>query len=245
MEQAEEEARAALERDGAGVQGEPTGLAPDITEVEVFGPGRPGKRPAILGTRSLSKAELASLQQGSAPAVKQLRDSHHMVARLCALGLRTGDVAFRTGFSIIRISTLRKDPAFAQLVEQYRQDVDEAWKEAADEYFETVISNRITSARLIRDKLEAADPDDVTFGQLVAIHSDSADRTGYPKRSVAVNVNVDFAAQLDRAIARSAKALPESPPPAIPPPDPPNGRQTEQGGELVPSLLPAPLRRRA
>lgn len=158
--------------------------------------------------RELEAGEVASLQRGKSPAVKVYRDSHHMVARLFATGLRPGAVAARVGYSLGRVSTLYADPAFKELIASYRDSVDEEWKESVDEYFETVAANRTIAARLINDKLSDADHSDVSFRELVAIHGDAADRTGYPKRSVAVNVNVDFAARLDQAIKRSAGARP-------------------------------------
>lgn len=173
----------------------------------MLGAGRPAKFPSIDGVRELEQVEVERLKPGREPAVKALRDSHHMIARLCAIGLRTTEIAERTGYSIARVSVLRNDPAFRELVEQYKVDVDESFRENVDEYFSLVAKNRTLSARLINDKLsEIEDLDDVSIRELVAVHSDSADRTGYPKRSVAVNVNVDFAARLDQAIQRSNRA---------------------------------------
>lgn len=169
--------------------------------------GRPGKRPAIEGVRELTLEEVQNGVHGRAPSVKRFRDSHHMLARLFAIGMRPGAVAERVGYSIARVSTISGDPAFQELVESYRASVDEKWKESVDEYFDLAISNRIISARLINDKLTEAEPDDISMRELVMVHSDMADRTGYPKRTVAVNVNVDFAAQLDRAIKRSSQSV--------------------------------------
>lgn len=53
-------------------------------------------------------------------SLKRIRDHHHLVARLIAEGRRTTDVAFETGLSISRVSILKNDPAFQQLVEVYR-----------------------------------------------------------------------------------------------------------------------------
>lgn len=177
----------------------------------MLGRGRPKGRPTIDGVRELSVEEVSVSERGRAPSVKRFRDSHHMVARLFASGLRPGEVAERTGYSLNRISTLYADPAFQDLIANYRESVDFGWRESVDEYFDTVSANRTIAARLIRDKLEDAKPEDVSFRELVTIHADAADRTGYPKRSVAVNVNLDFAAKLDQAIKRSGavqQALP-------------------------------------
>lgn len=218
----------------------------------MFGPGRPAMKPEILSVTPLTAEDITNFtpapasQAGSKVAV--LRDSHHMVARLLALGLRPGEVARRAGYSLGRVSTLQSDPAFQELITKYRGTVDESFAETADEYFETVAANRIIAARRLNDML-TDDEKEFTPAQLVAIHADAADRTGYPKRSVAVNVNVDFAARLDKAIAATKKALPSPtfqgsagggglgedarvPSPAAPPP--------ESKAEILP-----PLRRRA
>lgn len=170
-----------------------------------LGAGRPAKSPTIDGVRELSRGEVDSVSRGKIPSVQRFRDSHHRVARLFAMGLRPGEVAERSGYGNVRISTLYADPAFQELIASYRESVNEAWKESVDEYYDTVVSNRITSARLIADKLEAVEPDDISFRELVSIHADSADRTGYGKRTQ-INVQVDFASRLDEAIKRSNQA---------------------------------------
>lgn len=171
------------------------------------------------------------------------------------MGLRSGDVAERTGYSLVRISILKADPAFADLVASYRADVDDAWKTETNEYFSTVAHNRTMSARLINDTLAEADVGDIPLNQLVAIHSDSADRTGYPKLKAALNVNMDFASQLDAAIDRSKKAkviehLPDpvsisAPSLANPAPDSARGIGAGQQETNSLSAAPLPLKRRA
>lgn len=197
----------------------------------MLGRGRPSQRPSILGVSDLTRGEVAEISRGAKPAVKVFRDSHHMVARLFAVGLRPGEVSARSGYSLNRISTLYGSPAFKELIAQYRDSVNDGWKESVDEYFDLVTANRTISARLLNDKLSVAEPDDLSVRELVAIHADSADRSGYPKRSVAVNVNLDFAAKLDAAIQRSDKArVIEHVPSPSPSPSPDN---------------PAPIRRLA
>lgn len=173
----------------------------------MLGIGRPAKRPSIDGVRELSRDEVANVTKERLPAVKKLVDSHHNVARLVAMGCRPNEVALRSGYTLARISTLIHDPAFQELVASYRSSVDQSWRESVDEYYETINSNRTIAARLINEKLGAIeDSDDISFRELVSIHSDAADRTGYPKRNIAVNVNVDFASRLDQAIKRSNEA---------------------------------------
>lgn len=171
----------------------------------MLGPGRPRQKPEIYSVEPLTKAEVMShTPRKVAGRVATFRDSHHRVARLFAFGMRPGEVAAASGYSLGRVSTLYADPAFQELIAVYRKEIDAGFIEQADEYYATVNSNRVIAARLLNDKLIESEPNDLTVSQLVAIHSDAADRTGYPKRSVAVNVNVDFAAKLDQAIKRSA-----------------------------------------
>lgn len=74
----------------------------------------------------MSEGEVAKLTdvldevQQRPSSIKKLRDHHHLVARLVAEGRRTTDIAFETGLSISRVSILKGDPAFQQLVEVYR-----------------------------------------------------------------------------------------------------------------------------
>lgn len=167
-----------------------------------LGAGRPAIHPRIDGVRELSHQDIATLEHGRAPAAKGLRDSHHRLARMIALGLRNEELLEASGYSNGRISVLKADPAFQDLIAHYRMMVNEGFTEAADEYYRTVSANRTISARRINDKL-ADDDEDIPLRTLLAIHSDAADRTGYPKRSVAVNVSVDFAAKLEKAVQRS------------------------------------------
>jgi len=146
------------------------------------------------------------MRPGKSAAVKAFKDSHHLVARLFAAGLRPGEVAERAGYSGTRISTLLADPSFQNLIAEYRREETIAFALTRDDYYDRATRARNIALRLVEDKLADVDPDDVTIRELMGIHDSLADRTGYGKRSTQVNVNVDFAAQLDRAIKRSATA---------------------------------------
>lgn len=161
--------------------------------------------PRILGVRPLRPEDCAA--PAAKVGIKKIRDAHHLLAKYFAMGYGTGEAAEAAGYSIARASVLRGDPAFSELVEQYRAIITEKQLESVDEYYATANRVRAKSMRMIEEKLDGIDNvDEIPFRDLALIHSDIADRTGYPKRSVAVNVNVDFAAKLDQAIARSNKA---------------------------------------
>ena len=205
-----------------------------------LGPGRMAKKPEILSVRPATREEvLGCVRASNMNDVKALKDSHHRVARLVALGLRTEQVAMESGYSIGRVSTLKASPAFQELVASYRAVVDDEFATAADEYYSTVAANRIIAARRLNDML-SDDEKQFTPAQLVSIHADAADRTGYPKRSVAVNVNVDFAAKLDQAVRRSKEV--QAPRLVHPSPTVGGGEGAQRNGPEVIDAEP-PLRR--
>jgi hypothetical protein len=161
---------------------------------------------------------------------QKLRDSHHRVARLVAAGLRVRDIAEKTGYSLARLDQLRKTPAFQELVASYRNKVDEAYEQSMDDYYELIKTNAIKAERQIADRLDQADEEEdiLPVRELIAISRDSADRIGYGKKQMQVNVNVDFAAQLEKAIKRSGKSIEAVPGVAIPLPTATQPQRLEQ-----------------
>src|SRR5215467_6225029 len=95
----------------------------------MLGRGRPPKRPAISHVRELSLADLAGLKRAKPNPIKRFRDSHHLMARLFASGLRVSEVAELTGYSISRVSIFHNDPAFQNLVASFRKVEDEVAKD--------------------------------------------------------------------------------------------------------------------
>lgn len=140
---------------------------------------------------------------------QKLRDSHHMVARLTAAGNRPGEVASLTGYSRERITSLLSSPAMEELVAQYRLKVDESFVENQDTFFALATQNMLAAERHIADAIaEAEDAGElIPIRTALAISRDAADRFGYPKKTHQTNVNIDFAAQLEKAIARSGKTI--------------------------------------
>lgn len=143
------------------------------------------------------------------PIVQQLRDSHHLVARLFAVGLRSDQVATLAGYSQVRVRQFHSDPAFQELVAEYRKQkpVQDAIYGPLDILTQIVTENTIKFARHIADRLAEADEtgESLPFKEALAGFADGADRIGFGKQNTQVNVNVDFAAQLDKAIRRTAQ----------------------------------------
>jgi hypothetical protein len=141
--------------------------------------------------------------------VKRLRAVHHHMAMMFAMGMGTSEVADELGYCVSRVSILRNSPAMEELIRAYLDDVTGGWQKSVVGYFGLKIKARNMAQRMIVDQMEKAEEngDEIPLRTLLALEADAADRTGYPKRSMAINVNVDFATQLDRAVKRSEKVL--------------------------------------
>lgn len=175
--------------------------------------GKIAREPIITNVRALTRDDLLLLKQDETTrterakvgVVQKLKDHHHRLARLVASGLRTHEIMERAGVSYTRFITIRKDPAFIELVAKYRGKVDEAWAREQDAYANVAVSNMLKAEVMLAEKLEIAEEEGIPLPtrDLIAISRDAADRFGYGKRNMNLNVNVDFAAQLEKTIARS------------------------------------------
>jgi hypothetical protein len=170
----------------------------------MLGPGRRPTRPGIGTIRELSLDEVRDAPRAQQNPVKRFRDSHHHMARLFASGLRVGQVAELTGYSVSRVSVHHSSPAFQSLIAEYRHLEIEAHKDAISEYNRLILSNGLKAERKIADKLDDDDEaEELSVRELISIARDAADRVGLSKRTIQTNVDVDFAAVLDRALDRS------------------------------------------
>lgn len=177
--------------------------------------GRQTKERKLLEVRPLTREDLLKLKENrsNVPLIQQFRDTHHRMAMLFATGLRVKEIALRSGYSVSRVLQYSSDPAFQNLVAHYREQVTEQFKESVDDYFEIATSNMVKAERQIAEKLDEADEDGTLLPtrELIAISRDAADRFGYGKKQMNVNVNVDFAAQLEARIRNSEKVIEAKP----------------------------------
>ncbi len=163
----------------------------------------------ISDIRPLTRADLSHLTVKREPqTLTTLRDNHHRIARAVASGMSNAEVAQACGVSISRVSTLRADPTFRELVAHKRAMIDAEWAASADPVVEIMKSNAMKAAAMLSDKIDAAMEKNeyLPTRDLVAIQEFGFDRTGYGKVNKNINVNVDFAAKLEEARNRSARA---------------------------------------
>lgn len=161
--------------------------------------------PVIRSVRPMVRADLELLRQPSARSrIQKLRDSHHIMARLFVSGLTNAEVASETGYTIARVSVLRNSPAMEELVAKYRADDHDEWRKHRDGTYEYMHRVRMKAVRLIEDAL---DEDEVKPEFALKVFDSMADRTEYHRKSTKENINIDFAARLEVAIARSTRVI--------------------------------------
>lgn len=204
-------------------------------------------KPRPFTVRELTRDDLASLEGPRRPRSTDLatiRQSHHMVARYAAMGLRQTEIAKRTGYTRERVSKLLGSPAMQELVQHYIGRVNDAFDESMDQVFDLATNNMLVAERQLADKLAQADEEDelLPTRDLLSIFSDRADRFGYGKKTTNLNVNIDFAARMEQAIRRSGVTINQ--PTVRPPHDLPSGAGEDRSPttSLPP---PLPFRRRA
>lgn len=141
--------------------------------------------------------------------VAKFRESHHIIAKLFAAGLKGNEIAARTGYAPNWLAQLHNDPAFQELLSKYRDLDTQLFLEGRDEFYSIATKNMLQAERQISDKMDEADSEGeiLPTRELISIVADRADRFGYGKRETKFNVNVDFADALQRAIKRSGKAI--------------------------------------
>ena len=150
---------------------------------------------------------LLGLDRGvKAPTLKRLRDSHHSIARLMAQGLRNTDIAAITGYSQSRLSILKGDPAFEELVAFYTKNA-EAIKDAAFAGVQEKLAavNHEAIEELHERLLDQ--PEAINTDQLLDIVKATSDRTGHgpATKSTNVNVNIDLAERVALGRARASQ----------------------------------------
>lgn len=141
--------------------------------------------------------------------VAKFRESHHMVAKLFAIGLKGTEIAARTGYGENWLAQLHNDPAFQELLAKYRDLDTQLFLEGRDEFYSLATKNMIQAERQLSDKMDELDTEGefLPTRELISVVADRADRFGYGKRETKFNVNVDFADALQRAIKRSGKTI--------------------------------------
>lgn len=162
--------------------------------------------------RELGEADVYALaaERGTKPPpLRRISERHHALARAIASGMPDGEAAIVCGYDISRISILKGDPAFRELLAFYREERDRAFRSVQDK-LAGIASDALDE---LQTRLED-EPEKLTVGQLLNVITMGTDRTGNgPQSTQNVNVNEGLAGRMEAARARlaerRAKALSE------------------------------------
>ncbi len=121
------------------------------------------------------KALAATSSVGSTtPHLKRIRAVHHAAARLIATGMKDAEVSMNVGLCVSRLSILKNDPAFQDLITHY---------ETAEKERFAVVQDRMAmlgmvAAEELNDRIIDS-PEELTTKDLTEIMKVSLDRGGY------------------------------------------------------------------
>ena len=84
-----------------------------------------------------------------------------------------------------------------------------AYVSAEEERFRMATEVNLKALRTINEHFDKADEDGelIPLSRALSVFADTSDRVGLIKKSVSMNVNVDFAAKLEAARHRSARVI--------------------------------------
>lgn len=192
--------------DGAKDMG--LGLDVEDLDVDLLSLARPGRRQKPLSAsflRPIRESDLARLATDAATPAKQvqkLKDRHHSLARLLASGVAEGEAAIIVGYDLARVSVLKSDPAFSELVSFYREKVDVAFAETMDQ-----LAGLNRDALLeLRERIEN-EPEKFSNEELRKLLETSLDRSGYgPTHKQETTVNISLSEKLESARKRALEA---------------------------------------
>lgn len=157
--------------------------------------------------RELDEVDIALLgeEKGStAPPLKRLSERHHALARCLASGMTDGDAAITCGYVTSRVSILKADPAFNELLAFYRQDVTTKYLDMHGVLAGLSLDAAMELRERLETDIEAADKK-ISVTQLMELTKLGADRTGFGPQASQVNINVDLAGRLQAARERVAQ----------------------------------------
>ena len=201
----------------------------------IFPPGK-GRRPAPIFynvTRHLNEADIAALwapqRDNTGPRVKTLRYNHHLLAKAVASGKSGLECANLTGMTPTRVSDLKNDPAFQELVSFYAEEMNEVYVDV----HQRMAALGTSILEELAERFES-DPDKFTKRELLDIFTTMADRSiptakggPAPQQAIVAGANGGLALQINfvSPSGEAPKTLDLSPTPT-PPTQAPAARQS-------------------
>jgi hypothetical protein len=169
--------------------------------------------------RELTEADLALLatERGIQPShIARLSERHHALARCLASGLSVADACAITGYTPSRVSILKGDPSFEELIAFYTAGKAELVQDLGDRLRAVALD----AAAELQERLEDK-PGEFSVDALHDTIKLGADRSGFgpASKTTNVNVHVNLAGRLAEARKRVEGRVIENLPlaPALPP----------------------------
>ncbi len=161
---------------------------------------------AVASERELTEFDIASRNATSLgtapPPIQRIRDSHHKVAELLALGVRCCEISAITGFSPSYISNLQRDSSMIELIEFYKGHAQSEFADVVKRL--KMINLEITSELLTR---LADHPEELSVGSLVELLKATLDRTGHSPVTKSVSLSGELTPGLLDSIKESARSV--------------------------------------
>lgn len=167
------------------------GLVDDL-EVETGQGARFRTEPYVAYERDLSVADLEARRNSAVAApprtLVRIHASHHSLARCLAAGMRPGQAALVTGYSLSRISILQRDPAFQALCADYTAEAKSIFADLAERMHDISLD----AIELLHERIHEK-PGELTIPVLLEIVKAFADRTGHgPGQEVTIRASRDL-----------------------------------------------------
>lgn len=169
--------------------------------------GRAAKQVVLEPAGELTTADLALLasERGiKPPEIQTLRERHHALARCLAGGMSNAEASIITGYDPSRISILKNNQRFKDLVEDYKS----IGSGITADFVERTTLLSVTAVNLLQEAMENEEKP-LSPAQLLEVAKFAADRTGNgpSTKTQNVNVNVNLGDRLRAARERSNTML--------------------------------------
>lgn len=153
----------------------------------------------IVRPLTMDDVELLKVERGIKPAeLQKIRNRHHIVAKSLVQGMTDQQICLITGYSQSRVSILKSDPAFKDLLALYEAESAEIFRTAQDR----LASLSTDAADILQERLEE-EPESISNRELMGIVALGADRTGNgPTTRQEIDIKIGLADKLAEARKR-------------------------------------------
>lgn len=147
----------------------------------------------VTGSRLLTWDDLPRLSEHRGVgnnSLRRVRQVHHKIARLMAAGAANVEIAAVVGMHQARISILRNDPAFCELLAYYEEHEEARWEDVREKAAEL----GSTAVEILQERL-LEEPDKVKTNDLLSIMNQGLEFGGKKPAARSENLHVHTTAE--------------------------------------------------